>query len=250
MLTGDFVKEMREAIQAPLVVQPTGARPFVAAPSTWNTLDPPRPAVPTPVQVATLTGLSDYLKTNVDGLTDAEVVVHVEGPAIVRVLCKIEGEIDQFRRREMLRAVAPVPSFKFGEYLDSESFLIGLQTCFRQTPERDDLAALLGSIREAKVSESLDDGLTQEVKTSKGVALMANTKVPNPVELAPFRTFSEVEPPEVNFVLRLRGSEQADARPRCALFEADGGAWRIEAIKRVASWLRTELKTKTVAILS
>ena len=55
------------------------------------------------------------------------------------------------------------------------------------------------------------------------------------VKLKPYRTFSEVDQPESEFLLRL--SEGA----RVALYEADGGAWTLQARRNVADYLRTAL---------
>lgn len=60
-------------------------------------------------------------------------------------------------------------------------------------------------------------------------------RVPNPVELAPYRTFLEVEQPESQFIFRMKDG------PRCAIFEADGGAWRNQAITNIREYLKNEL---------
>jgi len=71
-----------------------------------------------------------------------------------------------------------------------------------------------------------------------------NIKVPNPVVLAPFRTFREIAQPESKFVFRMQQG------PRCALFEADGGAWRLEAMKRSKAYLEEELEGLEIPIIS
>jgi hypothetical protein len=70
--------------------------------------------------------------------------------------------------------------------------------------------------------------------------------VPNPVRLAPFRTFRDVfEQPESAFVLRVK---KTPTLPEVGLFEADGGEWRLTAIDRVRAWLVGRLPTD-VAVL-
>ncbi|MDL2276354.1 hypothetical protein LJC02_01750, partial [Breznakia sp. OttesenSCG-928-G09] len=55
-------------------------------------------------------------------------------------------------------------------------------------------------------------------------------------KVAPFRTFAEVEQPNSRFLLRVReGGEMA-------LFEADGGAWKLEAQNNVSTFIRKELE--------
>lgn len=66
--------------------------------------------------------------------------------------------------------------------------------------------------------------------------------------LRPYRTFREVEQPASRFVLRLQ-SGQGDGMPKAALFEADGGAWRLTAIEAIARWLRTAQMPDALAII-
>jgi len=62
--------------------------------------------------------------------------------------------------------------------------------------------------------------------------------VPNPVTLRPYRTFSEVEQPASQFVFRMK---TGGSSPSCALFNADGGAWALEAIENIKRWLSDRL---------
>ena len=62
--------------------------------------------------------------------------------------------------------------------------------------------------------------------------------VPNPVTLRPYRTFTEVTQPESEFVFRMKDDSMS---VYCALFEADGGAWKREAMKNIKEHLEVEL---------
>jgi len=55
------------------------------------------------------------------------------------------------------------------------------------------------------------------------------------VKLKPYRTFNEVEQPESEFLLRLSDGAQV------ALYEADGGAWKLTARRNIADYLRKQL---------
>lgn len=55
------------------------------------------------------------------------------------------------------------------------------------------------------------------------------------VKLKPYRTFSEVEQPESEFLVRLSDGG------RVALYEADGGAWKLQARRNVADYLKENL---------
>ena len=67
------------------------------------------------------------------------------------------------------------------------------------------------------------------------------------VKLTPFRTFAEAVQPTSEYVFRVRGGENGNT---CALFEADGGFWKQEAIGNVKTWLGNQLKGSTVAGLA
>ena len=69
-----------------------------------------------------------------------------------------------------------------------------------------------------------------------GVASLAKATAPNPVTLRPYRTFTEVAQPSSQFVLRINKDAEL------ALFEADGGKWKLEAIKNIADYLKTGLE--------
>jgi hypothetical protein len=56
------------------------------------------------------------------------------------------------------------------------------------------------------------------------------------VVLAPYRTFVEVTQPESDFVFRMQNG------PRCALFEADGGAWKLTAMRHIKEYLQAALE--------
>ncbi|MEB9782308.1 hypothetical protein P4K16_30685, partial [Bacillus cereus] len=70
----------------------------------------------------------------------------------------------------------------------------------------------------------------------------------NPVQLSPYRTFVEVEQPESKFVFRMREGA------RCGLFEADGGAWKLEAMNNIKEYLKEalaqEIESKKVFVLA
>ena len=64
-----------------------------------------------------------------------------------------------------------------------------------------------------------------------------NAIVPNPVILRPYRTFPEVEQPASSFIFRMKENDGVC----CALFEADGGAWKNEAMRNIKEYLKENL---------
>ena len=89
--------------------------------------------------------------------------------------------------------------------------------------------------------------MSQRVTAKTGVATVGNANVPNPVALKPFRTFVEVGQPESEFILRLKEGAQV------GLFQADGGAWELNAMANIAEYLEfnlaIEIKEKKVFII-
>lgn len=61
--------------------------------------------------------------------------------------------------------------------------------------------------------------------------------VPNPVTLIPYRTFLEVQQPASDFIFRMKSS----CGVQCAIFEADGGTWKNEAMNNIKEYLKNEL---------
>lgn len=236
-MDGEFVREFRDSLARPDCRLVNG-RERLCLPQGWSDATP-KPPVTQALTVGTLTGFVHYCTANVDNLVLGACLVHVESPSLVSLRAALEPPEQEFRRLVYLCASTALvgPGFKFGEYHDAESFYIGLQTGFAPTPQRGEVLALVASIKESAVRETVDNGVSQQqVTVAGGVALVGNAKVPNPVLLQPYRTFREVEQPAALFVLRLR-SNQGNEKPTAALFEADGGAWKLTAIQRVAAYL-------------
>ena len=68
-----------------------------------------------------------------------------------------------------------------------------------------------------------------------GISSKAVKALPNPVTLRPYRTFTEVEQPASSFIFRCRQS--GDDGVQFMLAEADGGAWRAEAMKNLKAFM-------------
>ena len=130
---------------------------------------------------------------------------------------------------------AELVEIPFDRKLDYETMMITLKSKFVQTSQLLDLVQLLGTITEENSAMLADDGFTQTVVVRKGIAMKDN-KVVNPiVRLKPYRTFNEVEQPESEFLVRLSEGGYV------ALYEADGGAWTLQARRNVADYLKTAL---------
>jgi hypothetical protein len=197
---------------------------------------------PVALCVATLAGLVDYISAteeNKDGHLQGR-FLQIASYKDVRLLTALHGEAAQRSLLVMaLHAEIMPAAFKLGSFIDHEAFVIGLQVAFVPTEERDTLLRVFGRLGGQEVRESEDDGISQSVSVRSGVVRNSLVNVPNPVVLRPYRTFPEIEQPSSPFVLRVRRVE--DELPEIALFEADGGKWKLDAIASIRAYLAARL---------
>ena len=132
--------------------------------------------------------------------------------------------------------------FHYSQYMDQEDFIIGLQSKFIPTDQIKQMLKIVGNVKSEKVLSSADDGVSQSVEGRKGINFAEKIGIPNPVKLKPFRTFIEVPQPESNFIFRARDGRRDGEMPTFALFEADGGFWKIDAMNEIKKYLDLELK--------
>lgn len=189
------------------------------------------PAVST-LTFHTLGGLVKTLR-NEYHLFNGPLVIDVFDEETVRVYAAIN--VGDRQREEPYTVKVEHIDIPFNSTLSYENMMIVLRSKFVETPELLEVVKLLGSITEENSAAASDDGFTQTVVVRKGIAMKENKTVRPIVKLKPYRTFSEVDQPESEFLLRL--SEGA----RVALYEADGGAWKLQARRNVADYLKDNL---------
>jgi len=187
------------------------------------------------INMSTLTSLLDYIKAHIDSMSD-KMVIHVVSPEEVQLFSKLNEERD---REYLVKVHAQVPDFNYGRFIGHEEFCINVQAKFLNDPATDKglLLKFAGTVESGTVAEYGDDGVTQKATVKQGIASKAEAIVPNPVKLRPYRTFTEVEQPVSEFIFRMRDSNGV----QCALFEADGGAWKNAAMKNIKDYLELEL---------
>lgn len=188
------------------------------------------------ISMNTLTSLIDYIKSNVDSMP-GKMIVDVKDPTEVRLY----SQLNVNRERETLAVVrAELPSFSFDTFMDKEMFTIALRSKFIANEDRDLVIKFSGTVEDGTVKEYGDDGITQKATIKTGLATKGDAKIPNPVHLIPFRTFLEVQQPGSDFVFRMRTGRSDEVT--CAIFEADGGAWKHEATDRIKKYLEQQLE--------
>jgi hypothetical protein len=209
----------------------------------------PYQAFADPIELYSLTGLVDYLKSDEaehDIGSENSVIIHVDGPRLVEVISMLNGKQ---RKRETLARVCindRFTKFNFGEWFSHQAFMISLMSHFKDCPNKAALLKLLGTITDENVTTSEDDGVTQKITCRVGLILNKEQEIPNPMELTPWRTFREVDQPTSPFLFRLRKDQRGRDFPECALFPCDGGEWRLNAVANIVAYLSQALPNQLV----
>lgn len=187
------------------------------------------------IEMHTLTSLVDYIKSEVDEMPP-RMIVEVKSPTEVELYSQLDPNRD---RESLVVASARVPGFEFDRFVEHEKFCINLQSKFIPSDDRELILKFAGTVEAGSVSEHGDDGVTQKATIKTGLASKGDAIVPNPVCLRPYRTFLEVEQPESAFVFRMKQDSYGSVM--CAIFEADGGAWKMDATQAIKEYLQREL---------
>ncbi len=198
--------------------------------------------------VHTLTGIKDYLLPAVsvnpfmsEFSDSGSIFIHVEDFNEVMVYGIARGKWKQ--REEFIKAVLPEERrFHFNSWMSVENMIIELQAKMVPGEGINKLLFYLGRVEESTTVSSENDGVGQmtSVKKKIGGALMTNERAPLRVKLSPYRTFIELDQPESEFVFRIKEGLQV------ALFDSDGGQWKIEAIQKIKGWLSDKLPEITI----
>lgn len=198
---------------------------------------------PTPDQLSKLESLSGFLsylespdfagfdRTNtqivVNSYRELELVGVPESPHYIR--CRF------------ISAKCPIKHFEFHRFFDPEQFIINLQSQFCDNDDKNELLKLVSSITDDTAVTTEDDGVSQAVVVEK--KFRKNNAVVRPFwDLRPHRTFPEVMQPESRFLLRVRKG------PEVALYEADGGMWRVQATNSVVDYIRSDSRVTELGL--
>lgn len=203
--------------------------------------------VPETLRLFTLNGIVDYIVKNTEHLipegdNGEKLIVQVRDERNVRLMS--QPSKNEKRRYEIANCSAHVPDINFGKYMDVEAFNTMLLSTFIPTDSRETLFTVVKSLTKEQNCNTTDDGVSQAVTVKQGVSMASNVVFKNPVPLKPMRTFAEIEQPESNFTMRV------DENARVALFEADGGAWKNEAVRRIKEYLEGKLFGCNVVVIA
>lgn len=195
------------------------------------------------IESSTLTSVIDYIKNATDEVP-GKAFVHIISPSEVQLVTNLDTD----RKREVLvRAVAKLPYLRFDDFINNENFMIMLQSMFVQNNEDMDatehtdvdiLQKVVGNVVDDTIQTYADDGISQQAAIKTGVTTKDTVILPSPAILRPYRTFAEIEQPASKFVFRMKKGQYG---PTSALFEADGGAWKNDAMENIKEFFEQEL---------
>lgn len=201
-----------------------------------------------PLKMHTLSGLVDFCLDFTAQIVEGApaTIVHVVSDQQVDVISPLFGP---FKQREKFATASPFKlEHRFDRYMPVEDFVIYLQSMFVQDEAALQVLKVVGNLTQGSETNVADDGITQRVTAKAGVARVAVVDLPNPVTLRPYRTFLDILQPASEFVLRIKADK--DEGPRCALFEADGGAWRLGALEHIKAYMVNKLDPGQAVIIA
>lgn len=194
------------------------------------------------LRINTLQSLIELISDGFEGAAPDKHVVHVVDHAHVQVVTKTSNH---WKLRETLAdcILADTTGMAFGSFLDQERFLIGLMASFSSAGDREELARIAGNATAEQVVTLVDDGITQAISMRVGASMKETSAIKGLVQLAPWRTFRDIDQPISTFLFRVK---KVGDLPQFALFEADGGKWKLDAIESIARKLSAGLTKFTV----
>lgn len=245
---------IKEAIDRVLALAPPNIHTVGDLEWTDKTLNLIYPPTPKAVHCSTLQGLVDLFQEDLDDVKPEEVLVHITSPTTVEIISKDAD--DYGRRRVWAEAAYPeCKPFPFGSWMEPEAFIISAQMQFQRvkvegddgafTKDLDYVLGIASKISADHTTENVDDGFAQRVAVKQGITLKVETILKPMVNLAPYRTFAEIDQVLSQFVFRARVQ---NGGAHLALFEGDGGRWKLAAVAAIKAWL--EPKFSTVSIIS
>lgn len=166
--------------------------------------------LPKTMELSTLTGLVDYIKSGLNELNEQNLIVQVAGPRLVNVYAEDECMYKKRAHLIEVSAIGLIPNLTLDYYMDQETFNIELQSKYEDANDRNLLLEFTSKVKVESGSETTDNGVSQITTIKNGAASL--------------------------FVFRM------NKQGELGLFEADGGAWRLEAIQNIANYLKEQLK--------
>lgn len=172
-----------------------------------------------------------------------DLVIHIRDEKSIFVYSDIKFE-EECRRDHFLTAVADVCDLTLDRFMDLEDFNLMMQSCFVESESRAEILACIGSVEDVNSRTLNDDGISQSITVKTGVTTKSKALVPNPVTLMPYKTFSEIEQPNIQYIFRMGDG------PRALLRTVGNPTWRVETIKKIKAYLIENINNENIVILA
>lgn len=207
-------------------------------------------ALPEPRKFLNLTGLIAYLNLNPDGLGFAVkgvgisadtknkgVYLHVTDYNKLQLIGPPESE----DRKNPVYATAESPvsnDFQFDQFMPVETLVIKLRTLFQDNDDLKEIVAMLVSVDNTESVKQEDDGIGQGLTVKRGGSGVLKGPKDNrgSFKLQPFRTFAEINQPEIDVLFRIKTDVERGAS--AAIFSAGGTGWKLVAIDRIGTHIK------------
>lgn len=201
---------------------------------------------PESVVIKSLTGVLDFLESNVDKLDKEKLMLHIVDHTEVRIITDVCGESNE-RNTVLAAKLDDFEVFQFNRYIEQEQFIIKMRSMFNSTPDLETIIRYTSKIDRTASVTTEDDGITQNVNIKQGQSGVRTERetVPSLVLLEPYRTFPEALQPSSQFLFRMKTENEV---VNCALFQADGGTWRNQARINIKDYfIENELPIPVIA---
>lgn len=200
------------------------------------------------VRFTTLTSFCRFIDKNPQNFDLSQAVVVIDRSFVVSLL-SAPDKLDGKRTVYAMAKEHDFEEFSFGRQYSVEDFIIALKTLF--VKEDSDWEAVFNLVKRVQVSDNMeisDDGMSQSLTVRRGVSSASLEHVTKPTdhELRPYRIFPEAEQPKSIFYLRISGSKELG--PKVALYETDGGKWKVEASQIIKRFIEDNLFDTNVQI--
>ena len=198
------------------------------------------PVVQNAFRVFTLRSIIDYLKSGIDkSVTPETVFINVEGYKSVKVMSKLTETLG---RSSLIFAELILRDF-FNQYHDPETFNIALQTMFIDDLDRNKVLGIAQNITDEILQTNKDTGIAQSVTIKSGIQHLDKVELPNPVSLRAMRTFPEISPAVVLYILRAKKSSSGIA---LGLFEFDPSGFQWNMVSEIKGFLKNNLPEELI----
>lgn len=235
---------IKEAIEKILELSTPALIPIGKRYYSTRKIEPVYDPVCASLEIHTLSGVVDWILNEGRDLEE-KLFIQILDENTVQVKSAIKG---QWKQRECFvnaHAFGRSP-FPFGQSISIEQFIIELRSKFTNTSDRSRLLGDVSRVSGELVVVAEDDGAAQTVSIKDTIGRLTDKTLSPIYTLAPFRTFSEIKQPASEFLLRFK--KQTGSLPTVAIFEADGGAWRNEAIANITEYFSEKQLPNTTII--